>query len=219
VALRGRPAVGSVVGKWVGRRELVVEDLNEEETLMLQEARSRNYLQNYQTSSRVDLAWMDLCKSEGRPCITVSQSWLKSQVEVELSMPPGQRISYLGDDEIHVLLRGFLHKRHEHMSWSHHDFSFGPVRAKRIEILVPQLLELIAKDQSDARKRELELTYPGPVEGMATCTNNECMEQVLEVGAVYYIREIPNMRGHCVILRDGQLPMVGYHLDRFELEF
>ena len=43
------------------------------------------------------------------------------------------------------------------------------------------------------------------------------MEQDLEIGQVVYLREIPNMQGHCVVLRNGKPPLVGYHLDRFEL--
>jgi hypothetical protein len=55
------------------------------------------------------------------------------------------------------------------------------------------------------------------VEGMARCTFNDKMEDDLEVGGVYYVREIPNMRGHCVVLSNGKMPLIGYHLERFEL--
>lgn len=56
-----------------------------------------------------------------------------------------------------------------------------------------------------------------PAEGMARCISNEGMENDLNVGEVVYIREIPNMGGHCVVLRNMKVPLVGYHLDRFEL--
>ena len=55
------------------------------------------------------------------------------------------------------------------------------------------------------------------VEGLAKCTYNDGMEDDLSVGEIAYVREIPNMPGHCIILRTGKLPLVGYHLDRFEL--
>lgn len=53
------------------------------------------------------------------------------------------------------------------------------------------------------------------VEGMAKCINNEGL--AIPEGCVAYIREIPNMPGHCIVLRDGEAPLVGYHLDRFQL--
>jgi hypothetical protein len=43
------------------------------------------------------------------------------------------------------------------------------------------------------------------------------MEKVLRCGEVVYVREIPNMRGHCVVLRNKKPPLVGYHLDRFKI--
>jgi len=55
------------------------------------------------------------------------------------------------------------------------------------------------------------------IEGMAKCICNEGMERVLARGEVVYIKEIPNMRGHCFVIRDKRLPLVGYHLERFEL--
>jgi hypothetical protein len=67
------------------------------------------------------------------------------------------------------------------------------------------------------RKRAPKSKPLSPVEGMARCTYNDSMAEELEVGGVYYVREIPNMRGHCIVLRNGEAPLVGYHLDRFEL--
>ena len=58
---------------------------------------------------------------------------------------------------------------------------------------------------------------PFPAEGMARCISNEGMADDLKVGEIVYIREIPNMGGHCVILRNNEMPLIGYHLDRFEL--
>jgi hypothetical protein len=55
------------------------------------------------------------------------------------------------------------------------------------------------------------------VEGMARCVFNAGMEKEIQLNDVVYVREISNMRGHCVILRNKKLPLIGYHLDRFEL--
>ena len=56
---------------------------------------------------------------------------------------------------------------------------------------------------------------PPLVEGMARCIDNEGIS--LELNAIVYVREIPNMPGHCIILASHSLPLVGYHLDRFVL--
>ena len=52
---------------------------------------------------------------------------------------------------------------------------------------------------------------------MARCMCNDGMEGDLQIGEVVYLREIPNMPGHCVLLRNKRAPLVGYHLDRFQL--
>lgn len=55
------------------------------------------------------------------------------------------------------------------------------------------------------------------VEGMARCVSNAGIEADLQIDEVVYLREIPNMRGHCIILRNNKPPLVGYHLDRFQM--
>ena len=55
------------------------------------------------------------------------------------------------------------------------------------------------------------------VEGLAKCVSNQGMEKDLSIGDIVYVREISNMRGHCVVLRNKKSPLVGYHLDRFEV--
>jgi hypothetical protein len=56
-----------------------------------------------------------------------------------------------------------------------------------------------------------------PAEGLARCLCNKGMERDIRVDDVVYVREIPNMPGHCVVLRNKKPPMIGYHLDRFEI--
>ena len=55
------------------------------------------------------------------------------------------------------------------------------------------------------------------VRGLARCVYVEGLEHCLVSGALYYVREIPNMRGHVVALTSGANPVVGVHLERFEL--
>ena len=55
------------------------------------------------------------------------------------------------------------------------------------------------------------------VRGYARCISSYAMEHCMIEGALYYIREIPNRMGHVLALRPGDMPLVGVHLDRFEL--
>ena len=58
---------------------------------------------------------------------------------------------------------------------------------------------------------------PVLVRGYARCVSACALEHCMTEGALYYIREIPNMMGHVLALRPGDMPLVGIHLDRFEL--
>jgi hypothetical protein len=78
------------------------------------------------------------------------------------------------------------------------------------KVVLPSELRCMQNDAATQRP-------PFPTEGMARCTCNDGIEDDLQIGEVVYLREIPNMAGHCVILRDKKAPLVGYHLDRFEL--
>lgn len=53
--------------------------------------------------------------------------------------------------------------------------------------------------------------------GLARCVDAEGMEHCLQPGTLYYIRECPNMPGHVVALASGTNPVVGVHLERFDL--
>ena len=64
---------------------------------------------------------------------------------------------------------------------------------------------------------EEAFSLPAPLKrGLAHCTFVEGMEQCLTLGELYYIREIPNMKGHVLALCRGGIPVVGAHLERFE---
>ena len=67
------------------------------------------------------------------------------------------------------------------------------------------------------KKKRKNAKQPELVEGRARVLYNDGVKRDLKVGEIVYIREIPNMRGHCVVLRNRKAPLVGYHLDRFEL--
>lgn len=56
------------------------------------------------------------------------------------------------------------------------------------------------------------------MEGLATCCDNAGMEADIDKGDVFYVREIPNMSGHVLAIRQRDSRIwVGLHLERFEL--
>jgi hypothetical protein len=54
-------------------------------------------------------------------------------------------------------------------------------------------------------------------EGLAEVVFNRMLEEELVLGERVWLREIKNMRGHCIVLRHNKLPLVGIHLDRFRM--
>ncbi len=58
---------------------------------------------------------------------------------------------------------------------------------------------------------------PPLARGLATCHYVDGFEKHLTLDEIYLIREIPNVPGHIVVFRPGRTPLVGIHLDRFEL--
>jgi hypothetical protein len=51
-------------------------------------------------------------------------------------------------------------------------------------------------------------------EGIVPCLIAEGTD--IPLNSLCYIREIPNMLGHCVVLHPTAEPLIGYHTDRFE---
>lgn len=87
---------------------------------------------------------------------------------------------------------------------------------REIEQYAQRLLALV-KQHAPTQEEAFDLP-PEMKPGLARCTYNEAMKDRLEEDKTYYISEISNMMGRVVILESGQLPMVGYHLYRFELD-
>lgn len=86
-----------------------------------------------------------------------------------------------------------------------------------------EILDRIVHGLNKNRLLDPWVYYPrradGVYEGLARCIDNEGLEDLLEPNEVVYVQEIPNLRGHCIILANGRYPIVGYHLDRFRFVF
>ena len=54
-------------------------------------------------------------------------------------------------------------------------------------------------------------------EGLAEVVFNRTLGEDLVLGERGWLREIKNMRGHCIVLRHNKMPLVGIHLDRFRM--
>ena len=94
-------------------------------------------------------------------------------------------------------------------------------------------LDGIASAQTERRAKEIldciRSCKPGAEDGFdippefasgtAECVWNEGLETELIEGRSYEIREICNMPGHVVVLRPGETPLVGIHLERFRFQY
>jgi hypothetical protein len=60
---------------------------------------------------------------------------------------------------------------------------------------------------------------PQFLSGWAECVWNQGFENELVEGQNYEVREICNMPGHVMVLRPGDTPLVGIHLERFRFHY
>lgn len=194
------------------------ESLTAKERAIVEEAHRRNFLLLKGSQERkhwIRIAWVGEKVSRGECAITIEPTGRKfAQFSVQL--PRTKRISPIGYNEIHEWIHSMAGKNFDVRFDSQH-FSAHPVQLEQACQRAPELIPIIERDQSDARKLELAQMFPGCAEGMAKCVNNEGMEHELELDEVVYVRQIPNMLGHCVVLRNNKPPLVGYHLDRFQV--
>lgn len=58
---------------------------------------------------------------------------------------------------------------------------------------------------------------PPLVRGLATCVYVDGFEEHLTLGETYSIRQVPNLPDRVVVMRSGQVPLVGIHMFRFEV--
>lgn len=85
---------------------------------------------------------------------------------------------------------------------------------KEFEQVGKRLLKCVGENKP---RMDESFDLPLPlVRGNAVCLYADALEEDLTEGHTYYIREIPNMRGHVVVLGPGGPPLVGIHLDRFD---
>jgi hypothetical protein len=129
---------------------------------------------------------------------------------------PGRRWTQVGRDEIEDLFVAYAPRV------SDEDNCKRQVVAARVEEVISRLLDIFKRDIQPQRTAEIEALRFSPVEGMAECLDAEGLgwgapQSALKLGDLAYVREIPNMEGHCLVLRSGELPLVGYHLDRFRM--
>lgn len=68
----------------------------------------------------------------------------------------------------------------------------------------------MAKRQKKEKRSKL-------TEGLAECVFVDGVSELLTLGERVWIREISNMRDHCIVLRNDKPPLVGYHLNRFKI--
>ncbi|HEY4003376.1 MAG TPA: hypothetical protein VGO93_31200 [Candidatus Xenobia bacterium] len=197
------------------KTKAIDEPRDEADVALMQEAEARNFLWlegPQEEQNRLDIIWMRWCRERRLPCIVAT---LDGDFARVLFKPrPGQTLTEIGEERVRTIFRDYEPGITEERDWRPGNL----VVATRVEEVVARLQEECETDAQPERLQEVAARYPLGLEGMAVCIDNEGIEHDMEIGDSVYVREIPNMRGHCVVLRDGQPPLVGWHLSRFRLQ-
>ena len=188
---------------------------NKEHQELKTQAKAQGYLSYAEPLTNaylIEIWWQERCEAAAVPIVTVVRPEGKTERDFAFTLPSGIRFSPYAYEE----LPGVLERYSD--SYATDSKSVGiSVASAKVESLIDELTAVYLKDQSEERLKLMEEYWPSPVEGMARCLCADGLSEDIAVGDVVYVREIPNMLGHCIVLKNGFMPMVGYHLDRFEL--
>lgn len=156
--------------------------------------------------------WEERCFEEKVPTILVVRRQGEEKLSLSFTLPPGVRFSpYAYED-----LPGILERYSD--SYATDAKSVGiSVDPSSFDALIAELSAVYLKDQTEERRRLVESYWSSPVEGMARCLSADGLGDDIAEGDIVYVKEIPNMLGHCIVLKNGVQPLIGLHLDRFEL--
>ena len=160
----------------------------------------------------VEIWWEERCSAEGVPTIQAVRREDEEKLCLSLTLPPGVRFSPYAYEKLSDLL--------ERYSDSYSTDAKGvsiTVESASLDAIIAELTAVYLEDQTEERRKLIESYWSSPLEGMARCLCADGLGKDIAVGDVVYVREIPNMLGHCIVLKNGAQPLVGFHLDRFEL--
>lgn len=155
--------------------------------------------------------WEEYCFSQEEPAVHVLDS-PSGKSTFKMDLPPARRFTPMAYDQLPKLLKRYA----DSFSTCARSVCIE-VESDRIDFLRNELLALYQEDGTEQRQKEMSSYWARPLEGMARCLNAEGLDAALQEGDLVYVREIPNMPDHCIVLKNGCNPLVGYHLDRFEL--
>lgn len=178
----------------------------------LERAESQGYLAvGSDTEDELLKAWWQRCRDTGRLFSLEVERIPGHPCQVTLrTLEKALSLKAIGE----LALVGTLFERGWSMDTGAPDCIVWEIERRYLSMAV----ELISRLMGHERRRvELNAAY-FPAEGLAVCVDNEGMEHLLKLGETVYLRELPNMRGHCLILAEGRHPIFGYHLERFRMD-
>lgn len=172
----------------------------------LERARNRGYLRigSARADERLEEEWVVWCREKGRDCLVVQSHGDTVSLRVEVC--PRHPLSPLAQQELNGLMQrapgGFCQAG---------EFALEGLPRRELNAWLRQVQDLLARDRTGR-------LVPEPLaEGRARCTDNTGYEDVLEVGDLVYLRELPNLPGYCLVVRHLDAPLLGLPCDRFEL--
>ncbi len=159
-------------------------------------------------SRKVLDAWRWECLQKDLPCMQANLS--AGQLYVELRSP-------------WALTRKLWWRLHHALEGSESLFRAGDafwldyVASGQTERRAGEILECI-RSCKPGTEEDFDLP-PEFASGIAECVWNEALESELTEGRSYEVREICNMPGHVLVIRPGDTPLVGIHLERFRFDY
>jgi len=151
----------------------------------------------------MERSWRWHCLQRDIPYLSLSRYKLRGDLELELR----------GRWWLSEMLWNELKRCYENASCRGNCVSLS-VPPRVLKFTADQLLALVRQYRPPPQER---FSRPAALaRGLARCLWAKGFEDILQEGAEYFIREIPNMPGHVVVLGAG-VPLVGIHLERFEL--
>lgn len=156
---------------------------------------------------RAQRAWRWRCLQDQLPCLVASRCYrgLPRRLVGELSLELRGR--WWVSDQLWTQIQACFES-----AWRGGNTVTISVPPRELASRAEQLLALL---QHYRPGRDQRFSQPPPLQrGLLNCHFAEGLENSLVEGCKYYVREIPNMPGHVVVL-GAELPLVGIHLDRF----
>ena len=180
----------------------------------LEEARRRGYLMS--ANQEDEDAWYAECGRKNLDCLIVSTrrgGGLRLDCYVESS----HAMTDVAYDEVCLLLKRINQNGSRGRSPLRNCSEFSlEFQRDDLDFVLGEAREILLRDRTPARREEIA-HRTAPRSGMALVINPEGLWGDHRPDEEVYIQEIANLPGHCLVVKNGHLPLLGLPLSHFRL--